>query len=133
MNAGTTYFYRVRANNSTSNSSYSNEASATTQSNPPGAPTNLGATAISSSQINLAWTDNASNETGFKIERKTGAGGTYSQIATVGANVTTYSTPDLPRTRTTSIACARIIASGDSSYSNEANATTLDVNADCAE
>ena len=90
LNAGTTYFYRVRAYNSTSNSSYSNEASATTQSNPPGAPTNLGANAISSSQINLIGLT-MQNETGFKIERKTGAGGTYGQIATVGANVTTYS------------------------------------------
>ena len=49
------------------------------------------ATAISASQINLSWTDNSSNETGFFVERKTGVGGTYSQIATVGADVTSYS------------------------------------------
>ena len=35
----------------------------------PAAPTNLTATAVSSTQINLAWTDNASNETGFAIEQ----------------------------------------------------------------
>src|SRR6185436_18362932 len=35
----------------------------------PAAPTNLTATAVSSSQINLAWTDNSNNESGFKIER----------------------------------------------------------------
>src|SRR6266550_431005 len=33
------------------------------------APTNLTATAASSSRINLSWTDNSSNETGFKVER----------------------------------------------------------------
>ena len=38
----------------------------------PAAPTNLSATAVSSSQINLAWTDNASNESGFRIERVSG-------------------------------------------------------------
>jgi hypothetical protein len=41
---------------------------------PPAAPTNLVATAVSSSQINLTWTDNSNNETGFKIERCIGSG-----------------------------------------------------------
>jgi Fibronectin type III domain. len=42
-------------------------------------------------QLQLAWTDNANNEDGFKIERKTGTTGTYTQVATVGPNVTSYS------------------------------------------
>ena len=62
---------------------------------PPNAPTSLTATAVSSSQINLAWTQNSSDETGFKIERKTGAAGTYAEIAIVGANVTSYSNTSL--------------------------------------
>ncbi|MCK5643183.1 MAG: S8 family serine peptidase, partial [Gammaproteobacteria bacterium] len=37
----------------------------------PAAPSALAATAFSGSQINLTWTDNSSNETGFRIERKT--------------------------------------------------------------
>ena len=37
----------------------------------PAAPSNLAATAVSSSQINLTWTDNATNEGGFKLERST--------------------------------------------------------------
>ena len=57
-----------------------------------GAPTNLAATAVSSSQINLTWTDSDNTEQGFKIERCTGAGcSDFAQIATVGANVTSYS------------------------------------------
>jgi len=56
----------------------------------PKAPTGLVATAQSSSQINLTWKDNAGNETGFKIERRMGAG-SFVQIATTGAGVTTYS------------------------------------------
>ena len=41
-------------------------------------------------QLQLNWTDNSTNETGFKIDRKTGTAGTFAQIASVGANVTTY-------------------------------------------
>jgi titin len=121
----TTYFYRVRATNAIGDSGYSNEASATTQLNAPAAPSGLTATAVSTTQINLSWTDNSSDETGFKIERKTGAGGTYAQIATVGASVTTYSNTGLAigtnyfyRVRATN-------AGGDSAYSNVASATTL--------
>jgi hypothetical protein len=46
---------------------------------PPNAPTNLTLTVVSSSQINLSWSDNSDNETGFKIERKI-EGGSYSEI-----------------------------------------------------
>ena len=55
----------------------------------PASPTNLTAVAASSSQINLSWTDNSNNETGFKIERSSD-GKTFTQISTVGVNVTTY-------------------------------------------
>jgi hypothetical protein len=50
----------------------------------------LQATAVYSSQINLVWVDSFDNEDGFKIERKTGSGGTYSEIDTVGFGETVY-------------------------------------------
>ncbi|MCL4476730.1 MAG: carboxypeptidase regulatory-like domain-containing protein [Nitrospirae bacterium] len=121
----TTYFYRVRAYNAGGDSAYSNEDNVTTATTPPAAPTNLGATAVSSSQINLSWTDNSNNETGFKIERKTGVGGVYSQIGTVGASMTTYSDTGLAANTTYYYKVRAYNAGGDSSYSNEANATTL--------
>lgn len=48
--------------------------------------------------LRLNWTDASNNETGFKIERMAGNGRNYVQIATVGANVKTYTdtTPTLP-------------------------------------
>src|SRR5439155_16088779 len=55
----------------------------------PQAPSNLTATAVSSNQIDLGWTDNADNENRFKIERSTD-GSTFQQIASVGINLTTY-------------------------------------------
>ncbi len=61
----------------------------------PAAPTALVANAVSGNQINLNWSDNSNNETGFSIERSAGDGA-YSQIATVGASTTTFSDQDLP-------------------------------------
>ena len=90
----------------------------------PDAPSNLTATATSSSQTNLSWTDNSTNETGFKIERKAGAGGTYSQIATVGSNVITYSDTGLTPGTNYYYRVKAYDSGGDSGYSNEANATT---------
>ncbi len=56
----------------------------------PGAPANLEATGISSSQIKLQWTDKSGNESGFVIERATGSNGQFVQIATVKKNETSY-------------------------------------------
>lgn len=91
---------------------------------PPAAPSGLTATTISPSQINLSWVDNANNETGFKIERKTGAGGTYSQIATAGTNVTAYPDTDLTGNTTYYYRVRAYNGGGDSIYTDEAYATT---------
>jgi subtilisin family serine protease len=89
---------------------------------PPSAPTNLSATVISKTRIDLSWQDNATNETGFIIERKTGAIGTYSEIAEAGAEITAYSDLNLsPGTYYYRVKAYN--AAGDSSYSNEASTT----------
>ncbi len=91
---------------------------------PPAAPSNLSANALSSSSIGLSWTDNSNNETQFKIERKIGAGGTYGQITTVGAGVTTFTDTGLSPSTTYYYRVRASNSAGDSAYSNEANATT---------
>jgi titin len=127
LTAATQYWYRVRAYNSTGASGYAGPASATTLAAAvaPTAPTNLTASAVSSSQINLTWTDTANNETGFRIERSPD-GTTFAEIATAGANVTSYA-------NTTGLTAAtqywyRVRAyntTGTSSYAGPASATTL--------
>ncbi len=52
------------------------------------APSGLSATATSNTTVALAWQDNSSNEDGFAIWRDDGSG--FTQVATVGANVTSY-------------------------------------------
>ena len=94
--ANTKYYYRVRATNGTINSDYSNETFATTFLDVPAAPSDLTITSLLSNQVSLSWTDNSNNETGFKIQRKTGATGTYADIVTTGANVTSYTDSDSP-------------------------------------
>ena len=123
--SNTQYTYRVRAYNDDGNSAYSNEASATTS--PTGiiadAPSGLVATAVSTSRIELTWTDNSNNETGFKIERRTGSG-SYAQIATVEANATSFSNMGLASDTQYTYRVRAYNDAGDSAYSNEASATT---------
>jgi subtilisin family serine protease len=92
---------------------------------PPAAPSNLTAAGASTSSINLTWTDNASNEDGFIIERATSANGTFSQIASVGANSTSYANTGLSAGSQFWYRVAAYNAYGNSSYSNTATASTL--------
>ncbi|HKR58874.1 MAG TPA: fibronectin type III domain-containing protein [Pyrinomonadaceae bacterium] len=126
LTAGTTYQYRVRAYNTGGNSAYSNTANATTTVTAPAAPTNLTASAVVLNQINLAWQDNSNNESGFKIERCQGATCTnFAEIATVGANVTTYQNTGLALLTTYRYRVYAFNGGGNSAYSNIASATTL--------
>jgi hypothetical protein len=92
LTAGTTYSYRVLAYNTAGVSAYSNEASATTQGGmvaKPKAPTSLVARAASNRQVNLTWRDNATNEAGYRIERRIGTAA-WTQIAEVAANTISF-------------------------------------------
>jgi hypothetical protein len=124
--ASTSYNYRVQATNGAGNSDYSNIAGATTDAaTTPAAPTNLTATAVNSRRINLAWSDNANNETGYRVERCTGATCTnFSLIASPGANATSYASTGLAARTTYRYRVYAVNASGASGYSNIAPATT---------
>ncbi|NUO84368.1 discoidin domain-containing protein, partial [candidate division KSB1 bacterium] len=91
---------------------------------PPAAPSNLSANAVSTSQINLTWVDHANDEAGFKIERKTGANGTYNEIATLGADATSYPDNGLAAGTNYVYRVFAYNANGNSDNSNEASATT---------
>jgi formylglycine-generating enzyme required for sulfatase activity len=86
--------------------------------------TSISASAVSSSQINLTWLDFATTELGYKIERKM-AGGSYTQIAVVSANVTTYKDAGLTAATTYYYRVRATAAVGDSGYTDEARVTTL--------
>jgi regulation of enolase protein 1 (concanavalin A-like superfamily) len=126
----TQYTYRIIAlgTETTGNSAPSATATETTPAAPtvPAAPTNLAATPAGPSEIDLTWTDNASNETGFVIERSPDGVGNWSQIATPGQDATSYSDTSLLTADTTYFYRVRAVnAVGPSGDSNIASAATL--------
>jgi titin len=93
---------------------------------PPIAPTNLTATTTLQTQIYLAWQDNSSDESAFRIERSPNGTTGWTQIASVGANVTSYTNIGLNCSTTYyyRVYAYRQSDGQASDYSNVANATT---------
>jgi len=100
-------------------------SSAPTVSVTPNAPSNLVAVPISSTEVDLTWTSNSGgSEDGFRVERKTGVGGTYAQIGTVGTGVAAYADTSASPSTTYFYRVRAFIGSNYSSYSNESSVTT---------
>ncbi|HHW49015.1 MAG TPA: hypothetical protein GXX14_10430 [Clostridiaceae bacterium] len=122
---GIQYSYMVRAYDAERNiySSYSNSASAGVGIINP--PDRLDYTVVSQTQVTLTWRDNSTNEYGFKIERKIGTDGLWTEIATLPANTTSYSNVGLvPYVQYFYRVKAYNYSQGSSSYSNEIEVST---------
>jgi hypothetical protein len=89
----------------------------------PAAPANLTATAINSTRIDLAWEDNSGDEIGFRVNRSLD-GSDFTEIASVGANVTSFSDNNLSPDTTFFYQVLAFNNFGNSSPSNVAAATT---------
>jgi PQQ enzyme repeat len=137
----TTYYYRVRSylrcNNQHYNSGFSNVASCTTFAAPtptptptptpspsptPAPPSNLSATPGTCLKIDLSWTDNSMDESGFKIERSQD-NVRFNQIDTVAADTTSYTAQQGSSGRRY-FRVRAYNAAGNSPYSNTASATS---------
>ena len=123
VTAGATYYYRVWAAGDVENSGYSNIRTVTM---PPSIPTGLAANAVSSSILNLTWND-VSGETGFLIQRSTSGSSTWTQIATVGAGVTSYQNTGLKANTSYAYRVIATNSGGASAFSSVANGTTLPI------
>jgi YVTN family beta-propeller protein len=93
---------------------------------PPAAPSGLNASVQedATSEIALSWTDNSSNEVGFKIERRKDGENIFTQIAKVAEDVTTYTATGLERETLYEFRVRAYSDAADSNYSSEAGATT---------
>ena len=89
----------------------------------PAAPTNLQAQ-LAAGQVNLTWADDSSNETGFEIQRKTGADGTWGTLTTLVANQTSYSDAAVASGTQYFYRVRAINDAGNSDWSNETDITT---------
>lgn len=95
---------------------------------PPAAPSALAVAVIGSTELDLTWTDNSSDEEGFSVERSpTGGGAGFTQIATVGAGVTAYPDTGLNASTTYFYRVRAFNAGGNSAYTSEASGTTRSV------
>src|SRR5438552_741230 len=98
----------------------------------PSPPTNLIAKAVSTSEIDLSWTApsdlNSLILDGYKIERSTDGGTTWSTIvSSTGSTATTYSKTELRNTTTYTYPVLTIYSTRTSSTTNTASAKSLDV------
>ena len=92
---------------------------ATSGATGPASPTGLGATLFNSSQASLSWTDNATNESSFTIERSIN-GGTFAVLTTVGANVNTFLDSNVGAGNSYSYRVLASNSTGNSAYTNSA-------------
>lgn len=130
LSSTTLYHYRVKSRDVLGNLAISADFTFTTSAppdtTPPTAPSNLAATVVSSTQINLTWTASTDNigVTGYRVERCQGASCTnFAQIATpTGAS---FNNTGLTAGTTYRYQVRAADAAGNlSAYSNIANATT---------
>ncbi len=88
----------------------------------PGAPTGLWARALSATEIQLNWTDNATSETQFRIECQTGT--SWQEIGTAGTNAVTTVANGLAGNTTYAFRVRAANGTGASDYSNTVWVTT---------
>ncbi|MBI4634892.1 MAG: SBBP repeat-containing protein, partial [Candidatus Rokubacteria bacterium] len=90
---------------------------------PPAAPTGLTATQASPSQVDLAWSHDGSDETGFELERDTDQSGIFDVVGTVGADVLAFQDTSVQVNRSYTYQVKALGAAGDSAFSPSATVT----------
>ncbi|MDO8519741.1 MAG: DUF4215 domain-containing protein, partial [Deltaproteobacteria bacterium] len=123
LTPGTGYIYRIRATNLAGDSAYSAVVSVTTSApTAPAAPSAFTATPTRTSIV-LTWTDNATNESSFVIQRKTSTT-SYSPLTTLPVDTITYTNIGLPPSTRYYYRIKATNGTGSSVYVSN-NATTL--------
>lgn len=75
------------------------------------------------SSIIIGWADNSTDETGFKINKKTSSETTYTALTTTEANVVTYTDSSVIEGTTYFYAVSAVNSNGDSRFSNPVSIT----------
>ncbi len=89
VTTGHTYYYRVKATKTNGAFSlYSNEANVPVGTSTLNVPANL--SVVATNTMILTWDNNNTSEQGYKIERKEGETGTFAEVGSTLADITTY-------------------------------------------
>jgi titin len=126
LSASTNYTFQVRARDQAGNETKSSvSASATTNAPPPPplTPSNFSAAGISETAISLSWTDNATNETAYRVERSPDGLNIFATIASLASNATGYTDTGLSSDTTYDYRVAAVNDSGDSGFANASGTT----------
>jgi hypothetical protein len=91
---------------------------------PLAAPSGATATAASATAVDVQWADNSADEGGFTLQRSTDGGSTWTTVANVGANVTTYNDAGLTGGTAYTYRVEAFDATRVSAWSNLASVTT---------
>jgi titin len=123
---GTSYAYRIRACNAAGCSEYEGPVVTTTQAGqqPPPPPGGLVASATSPSEVRVEWTDNASNEDEFRVERRLASGDDFAMAGTTEADDTSFDDGGLQDCTTYVYRVQACNGAGCSAFTAEASATT---------
>lgn len=92
---------------------------------PPSAPSNLSAAASTAGQIDLDWTDNASDEQGFEVERSLSGTGSWRRLDSLGADTQRYSDTTVASETTYDYRVRAYNGAGYSDWSNVVTETSL--------
>jgi hypothetical protein len=136
LTPATTYCFQVTAFNQRAAGTFSGGRTSfgsngpcvsTAPPNPPAAPSGLAVTGHSQTSLSLGWTDNATNETGYRVDRQQGS--SWVNVATLGANAHSFTNTGLSPATTV---CYRVVATnaGGEAASATACGTTDSVLAD---
>ena len=90
----------------------------------PNAPSSLVCKTVTRTSIAVGWTDNATNETGFHVERSTN-GSTWTRVATLGANAASYNSTGLKSNTSYYFRVRAYNNTGSSAYTTTLTAKTL--------
>jgi len=91
----------------------------------PAAPSGLEAIAAAHNQVSLSWLDNATDETGYEVQRQV-SGGSFSTVATLAAGSNSYTDNSVSKLTTYDYRVRALKGGVQSGFSNTASVTTPD-------
>lgn len=121
----TSYIYRLKATNAAGDSAYTEELGVSSDAEPVAAPTNLSSVSVTHKTVELAWTDNASNETEYHVERRdTALGFGFNLREILPAGTSSYTDDVVSPDSTYFYRVQALSDAAASDYSNEISVTT---------